>query len=57
MESIRTSKAILKEWAEKHMNTHTDWSGTRVETTIECETIDSFVDILYNYLEENHYRC
>lgn len=57
MESIRTSKTILKEWAEKYMSIHTDWTGTRVETNIKCESIDSFVDILYDYLEENHYRC
>ena len=57
MESIRTSKTILKEWVKSNMKTHTDWTGTRVETTFKCETIDSFVDTLYNYLEENHYRC
>lgn len=56
MKSIRTSKAILKEWVESHMSTHTDWTGTRVETTYKCESIDEFVDNLYNYLEENHYR-
>jgi hypothetical protein len=57
MKSIRTSKAILKEWVESNMSTHTDWTGTRVETTYKCESIDEFIDNLYNYLEENHYRC
>lgn len=57
MESIRTSKTILKEWVETNMKTHTDWTGTRVETKYKCESIDEFIDNLYGYLEENHYRC
>ena len=57
MESIRTSKEILKEWVEANMATHTDWTGTRVETKHEYDSIDSFVDDLYEYLVNNHYRC
>lgn len=57
METTRTSKEILKEWVEKNMSTHTDWTGTRVETKHECGSIDSFVDNLYEYLENNHHRC
>lgn len=57
MKSIRTSKTILKEWVEANMKTHTDWTGTRVETIHKCESIDSFIDILYDYLKENHHRC
>lgn len=40
MEHIRTSKEILKEWVEVNMNTHTDWTGTRVETIKNCGSID-----------------
>lgn len=57
MEYIRTSKEILKEWVEANMDTHTDWTGTRVETKYKCESIDEFVDKLYEYLEDNHWRC
>lgn len=57
MESIRTSKEILKEWVEANMVTHTDWNGTRVETEYKCDSLDKFIDILYKYLETNHYRC
>lgn len=57
MESIRTSKEILKEWVEANMSTHTDWTGTRVETKYKCESLDEFVDKLYEYLEDNHWRC
>lgn len=54
---IRTTKEILKEWCEKNLSTHTDWTGTRVETKYKCESIDDFVDELYEHLEDNHYRC
>lgn len=57
MKSIRTSKEILKEWVEANMDTHTDWSGTRVETKHKCNSIDEFIDKIYEYLEDNHYRC
>ena len=57
MGHIFTTKEILKEWCEKNLSTHTDWTGTRVETKHKCESIDDFVDGLYEYLEDNHYRC
>lgn len=50
--SVTTYKKILKEWCEKNMNVHTDWTGTRVETKNSCLSIDEFVDKLWNYLEE-----
>lgn len=56
MASIRTSKEILKEWVESHMSTHTDWTGTRVETKCKCESLEEFIDKLYEYLSDNHYR-
>ena len=57
MESIKTSKEILKEWVEAKMRTHTDWTGTRVETIHKCDSIDKFIDNLYEYLKNNRYRC
>lgn len=57
MEHIFTSKEILKEWCEKNLSTHTDWTGTRVETKNKCGSVDKFVDKLYEYLEDNHHRC
>lgn len=57
MDSIRTTKEILKEWCEKNMDTHTDWVGTRVETVNEMESIDEFVDRLYEFLEDNDWKC
>lgn len=57
MDHILTSKKILKEWCEKNLKTHTDWTGTRVETEYKCNSVDEFVDKLFGYLEDNHYRC
>jgi hypothetical protein len=57
METIRTSKEILKEWVEANMVVHSDWTGTRVETKNTYESIEKFVDKLYEYLCDNHYRC
>lgn len=56
MESASTSKQIIKEWVEKNMSTHTDWTGTRVETKYECASIEEFVNKLYEHICDNHYR-
>lgn len=56
MESITTSKKILKEWVESNMTTHTDWTGTRVETIYKCGSLEEFIDKLYEDLSNNHYR-
>jgi hypothetical protein len=57
MESFRTNREIIKEFCEINMSTHTDWTGTRVETIDKCESIDKFVDMLMAHIEENHYKC
>lgn len=57
MEYIRTAKEILKEWCEQNMATHTDWTGTRVETKHTCNSVDDFVDELFKYLDDNDWRC
>lgn len=56
MDRIRTTKEILKKWVEENMATHTDWTGTRVESKNTCNSTDEFVDKLYAYLEENDWR-
>lgn len=57
MDSIRTTKEILKEWCERNMDTHTDWTGTRVETKNDCNSVDDFVDRLFEHLEDNDWKC
>ena len=56
MDGVRTTKEIIKEWCEQNMATHTDWTGTRVETMCVCNSVDEFVDKLYNYLDDNDWR-
>ena len=56
MESCTTTKEIIKEFCEKNMSTHTDWTGTRVETKTKCESVDVFVERLWEYIEDNYYR-
>lgn len=56
MESCTTTKEIIKEFCEKNMSTHTDWTGTRVETKTKCESVDIFIDRLWEYIEDNYYR-
>ena len=57
MTSFRTNREIIKEFCESNMSTHTDWTGTRVETINKCDSIDKFVDMLMNHIEENHDKC
>ena len=57
MDSFRTNREIIKEFCERKMSTHTDWTGTRVETKDKCESVDEFVDMLMAHIEENHYKC
>lgn len=57
MDSARTNKEIIKEFCEKHLSTHTDWTGTYVETKYKCDSIEKFVEILWEHIEMNHYKC
>ena len=56
MSSYRTSKEIIHEWCEKNLSTHTDWTGTRVETKYRCESVEEFVGKLFEYIEDNSWR-
>lgn len=45
-------KEIIKEFCDANLHTHTDWTGTRVETKNTCESVDEFVDKLIDYVED-----
>lgn len=51
------NRQIIEEFCEQHLSTHTDWTGTRVETKEKCDSVGKFVDMLMEYIEENHYKC
>lgn len=57
MESARTSKEVIRKFVENNMSTHTDWTGTRVETTYKCESTEDFINKLWDYIEDNHCKC
>lgn len=56
MDTCRTSKEIIQEWCEKNLSTYTDWTGTYVETKQNCKSIDEFVNKLWDYIEDNHWK-
>lgn len=45
-------KERIIEFCKNNLDVHTDWVGTRVETISECESVDEFVDKLFNYIEQ-----
>lgn len=57
MDGIFVTKKNLKDWCDRYMDTHIDWTGTRVETVNECESVDEFVDKLYEFLESEYHKC
>lgn len=57
MDSARTTKEIIKEFCEREMAPHTDWTGTRVETKCKCESVEGFVERLWEWIEDNHWKC
>ena len=53
--SWRTNRKIIREFCEK--NLAPDWTGMRVETNFKCESVEKFVDMLMEHIEDNHYKC
>lgn len=54
MDKILISKKDLQEWCNKYMHVHTDWTGERVETIDHMESVEKFVNRLYDYLKEKY---
>lgn len=52
MKRIQITKHILNKWIDEHLSVHSDWIGSHVETIDTCDSLDVFVDKLWNYLEE-----
>ena len=55
--SWRTNKEIIMDFCKKNLDTHTDWTGTRVETKYKCESVEEFVERIMNHIEDNHWKC
>ena len=54
MDSVYTTKAIITEWCQENLSTHTDWTGTRVETKFKCDSVEKFIDMLWEHIDLNH---
>jgi uncharacterized protein YuzB (UPF0349 family) len=48
----KKDKEYIIEFCKNNLHTHTDWTGTRVETVNKCETVEDFIDKLFNYIEQ-----
>ena len=46
-------KELIRKFCENNLRTHTDWTGTYVETRYKCKSVDDFVNKLLNYIEEH----
>ena len=46
-------KELIRKFCEENLHTHTDWTGTYVETLYKCESVGYFVNELLNYIEEH----
>lgn len=53
-EIYRVNREIVTEFFFNNLHTHTDWTGTRVETRFECESVEEFISKFMNYIEENN---
>lgn len=52
---FRVSENQIREFCEKHMSTHSDWTGTRVETKQQCASVDEFVKMLMTHIKDNQF--
>lgn len=53
MDSANITKEQVLEFCRLRMQTHTDWSGTRVESKRKCGSVDEFADCLWNWIKDN----
>lgn len=49
-------KELIIKFCNKNLHTHTDWTGTYVETVHKCESVNDFVNQLFNYIENDTRR-
>lgn len=45
-------KELIVNFFRDNLHTHTDWTGTRVETIDKCESVEEFTDKLIDYIEQ-----
>jgi len=55
MTTFRVNEEVIRKFCETHMSTHTDWTGTRVETKYECDSVDKFVKQLITHIKDKQF--
>ncbi len=45
-------KEKITKFLKTNLHTHTDWTGTYVETQYKCESVEKFIEIFFNSIEE-----
>jgi hypothetical protein len=45
-------KEKITKFLRANLRTHTDWSGTYVEFQHKCDSVDKFIEIFFNSIEE-----
>ena len=53
-ESYIIDREIITDFFKNNLSTHTDWTGTRVETQYKCDSVEEFIEIFMDYLKENN---
>ena len=48
--AYKIDRSMVESFCLCNMIVHTDWTGDRVETVSECESLEKFVDRLMNYI-------
>ena len=46
-------KEKIIDFCKTNLHTHTDWTGTYVETEYQCDSVDEFINKLLNYINNN----
>lgn len=46
--------SVITEFFEENLHTHTDWTGTYVETKFKCDSVEKFTEKFMEYLKENN---
>lgn len=49
----KEEKELIRKFCEDNLHTHTDWTGTYVETQYKCDSVDDFVNKLLSYIGEH----
>lgn len=50
MNMTQEDKEKIIDFCKTNLHTHTDWTGTYVETAYKCDSVDEFINKLLNHI-------